>query len=118
MRFAIHCEREAASGNTRRSPCAAPFLLSHFPSSPFPSTIWADNLLFANGLLLWQDGAIVTMAPKIVHLRDTKSAGKANREDILYVGFAAQNPQLRVSHPILGLDGWIYCANGLRGGKV
>ena len=36
------------------------------------STIWADNLLFANGLLLWQDGAIVTMAPKITHLRDTK----------------------------------------------
>ena len=36
------------------------------------STIWADNLLFANGLLLWQDGAIVTMAPKITHLRDTQ----------------------------------------------
>ncbi len=32
------------------------------------STIWADNLLFANGLLLWKDGAIVTMAPKITHL--------------------------------------------------
>ncbi len=82
------------------------------------STIWADNLLFANGLLLWKDGAIVTMAPKITHLRDTKGAGKADKEDVLYTGFAAQNPQLRVSHPILGLDGWIYCANGLRGGKV
>jgi putative membrane-bound dehydrogenase-like protein len=82
------------------------------------STIWADNLLFANGLLLWKDGAIVTMAPKITHLRDTKGAGKADVENILYTGFAAQNPQLRVSHPILGLDGWVYCANGLRGGKV
>ena len=38
--------------------------------------------------------------------------------EVLYEGFAAQNPQLRVSHPILGLDGWIYVANGLRGGKV
>ena len=82
------------------------------------STIWADKLLFANGLLLWKDGAIVTMAPKITHLRDTKGAGKADKEDVLYTGVAAQNPQLRVSHPILGLDGWIYCANGLRGGKV
>jgi putative membrane-bound dehydrogenase-like protein len=82
------------------------------------STIWADNLLFANGLLLWKDGAIVTMAPHIVHLRDTKGTGKADKMDILYEGFAAQNPQLRVSHPILGLDGWIYCANGLRGGKA
>jgi putative membrane-bound dehydrogenase-like protein len=82
------------------------------------ATTWADNLLFANGLLLWKDGAIVTMAPNISHLRDTNGAGKADTTDILYEGFAAQNPQLRVSHPILGLDGWIYCANGLRGGKV
>src|SRR5437660_7208240 len=82
------------------------------------STIWADNLLFANGLLLWKDGAIVTVAPHIVHLRDTKGAGKADTKDILYTGFAEQNPQLRVSHPILGLDGWVYCATGLRGGKV
>jgi putative membrane-bound dehydrogenase-like protein len=82
------------------------------------SRIWADNLLFANGLLLWKDGAIVTKAPHIVHLRDTKGAGEADTIDILYEGFAAQNPQLRVSHPILGLDGCIYCANGLRGGKA
>src|SRR5262245_15761621 len=82
------------------------------------ATTWTDGLKFANGLLLWKDGAIVTMAPHIVHLRDTKGAGKADTTDILYEGFAAQNPQLRVSHPNLGLDGWIYCANGLRGGKV
>src|SRR5207253_3920191 len=82
------------------------------------ATTWADNLLFANGLLLWKDGAIVTKAPHIVHMRDTKGTGKADQIDILYEGFAEQNPQLRVSHPILGLDGWIYCANGLRGGKV
>jgi putative membrane-bound dehydrogenase-like protein len=82
------------------------------------STIWADNLLFANGLLLWKDGAIVTMAPTITHLRDSKGAGRADKEEILYTGFAEQNPQLRVSHPILGLDGWIYCANGLRGGQI
>ncbi len=82
------------------------------------ATTFADNLLFANGLLLWKDGAIVTMAPHIVHLRDTDGDGKADKTEVLYEGFAAQNPQLRVSHPILGLDGWVYCANGLRGGKA
>ncbi len=82
------------------------------------ATTWADNLLFANGLLLWKDGAIVTAAPHVVHIRDTDGDGKADRRDVLYEGFAAQNPQLRVSHPILGPDGWITCANGLRGGKV
>ncbi len=82
------------------------------------ATTFADNLLFANGLFLWKDGAIVTMAPHIVHLRDTDGDGKADKTEVLYEGFAAQNPQLRVSHPILGLDGWVYCANGLRGGKA
>src|SRR5262245_33975449 len=82
------------------------------------SHIFADNLLFANGLLHWKDGVIVTAAPHIVHLRDTDGDGKADKRDILYEGFATQNPQLRVSNPILGLDGFVYVANGLRGGAV
>jgi len=82
------------------------------------SRIFADKLLFANGLLHWKDGVIVTAAPHIVHLRDTDGDGKADKQDVLYEGFAAQNPQLRVSNPILGLDGWVYVANGLRGGQV
>jgi putative membrane-bound dehydrogenase-like protein len=75
---------------------------------------WADNLLFANGLLLWKDGAIVTMAPEVVAMKD----GRRFPAEIAYRGFAEQNPQLRVSHPILGPDGWITCANGLRGGNA
>jgi putative membrane-bound dehydrogenase-like protein len=75
------------------------------------STVVADHLLFANGVLPWRGGVIVTMAPQIVYIKDGK-------KEVLYEGFAAQNPQLRVSHPILGLDGWVYVANGLRGGQV
>src|SRR5262249_18510496 len=60
------------------------------------ATTWADNLLFANGLLLWKDGAIVTRAPEIVHLRDPRATGKATVTEPLYRGFAALNPQLRV----------------------
>lgn len=82
------------------------------------SRVFADKLLFANGLLHWQDGVIVTAAPHIVHVRDTDGDGKADRQDVLYEGFAALNPQLRVSNPILGLDGWVYVANGLRGGQA
>jgi putative membrane-bound dehydrogenase-like protein len=82
------------------------------------ATVFADNLVFANGLMRWKDGVIVTAAPNIVWLRDTKGTGKCDKTEVLYEGFAAQNPQLRVSHPTLGLDGWVYCANGLRGGKV
>ncbi|HEY7423727.1 MAG TPA: PVC-type heme-binding CxxCH protein [Gemmataceae bacterium] len=82
------------------------------------SKVFADQLLFANGLLPWKGGVVVTAAPSILYLEDTRGAGKADRHQVLYEGFAARNPQLRVSHPLLGLDNWIYVANGLRGGKV
>jgi putative membrane-bound dehydrogenase-like protein len=75
------------------------------------ATVVADNLLFANGIMPWKGGAIVTMAPQIVYIKDGKT-------EVLYEGFTAGNPQLRVSNPVLGLDGWVYVANGLRGGKV
>jgi putative membrane-bound dehydrogenase-like protein len=82
------------------------------------STIFADRLLFANGLLPWGDGVLVTAAPQILWLRDTDGDGRADRREVLFEGFMAGNPQLRVSHPILGLDGYVYVANGLLGGKV
>jgi putative membrane-bound dehydrogenase-like protein len=82
------------------------------------STVFTDHLLFANGLLPWKGGVLVTAAPHIVYLRDTDGDGKADKREVLYEGFAAENPQLRVSHPTLGLDGWVYVANGLRGGQV
>ena len=63
-------------------------------------------------------GAIVTAAPHILYLKDTNGGGKADKREVLYEGFAAQNPQLRISHPILGVDNWIHAANGLRGGQV
>lgn len=78
------------------------------------ATTFADNLLFANGVLPWKNGAIVTMAPNIVYLKDTTGDLKADETEVLYEGFVAGNPQLRVSHPVLGPDGWIYVANGLR----
>lgn len=81
-------------------------------------TVFAEHLLFANGVLPWRGGAIVTAAPEIAFLQDTDGDGRADRKEVLYEGFAAENPQLRVSHPTLGFDGWVYVANGLRGGKV
>ncbi len=82
------------------------------------STIFAENLNFANGLLPWQGGVIVTAAPNILFLQDANRDGKADKQVVLYEGFAEQNPQLRVSHPNLGIDNWIYVANGLRGGSI
>ncbi len=82
------------------------------------ATVFADKLLFANGVLPWDGGAVVTAAPHILFLKDTDGDGRADRREVLYEGFTAGNPQLRVSHPNLGPDCWVYAANGLRGGEV
>ncbi len=82
------------------------------------SAVFADKLLFANGVMPWRDGLIVTSAPRIVWLRDTQNVGRADQSVPLYDGFAAGNPQLRVSHPLLGLDNGVYVANGQQGGKI
>jgi putative membrane-bound dehydrogenase-like protein len=82
------------------------------------SRVFAEHLLFANGLMPWKGGVVVTAAPHILYLKDTDGDGQADQREILYEGFSAQNPQLRVSHPKLGLDNWVYVANGLRGGMV
>src|SRR5437773_2459603 len=60
------------------------------------STVFADGLLFANGLMPWRRGVVVTAAPHIVYQRDTDGDGKADKHEVLYEGFAAENPQLRV----------------------
>jgi putative membrane-bound dehydrogenase-like protein len=82
------------------------------------SEVFADGILMVNGVMPWKGGVIVTAAPSILYLKDTDGDGKADVREPLYVGFAEQNPQLRVSHPNLGIDNWIYVANGQRGGKI
>src|SRR5204862_2275067 len=69
------------------------------------------------GLMPWRGGVVVTAAPHILYLKDADGDDKADTREVLYEGFAAENPQLRVSHPVLGPDGWVYVANGLRGGQ-
>src|SRR5262249_26449475 len=71
-----------------------------------------------NGLLPWRGGVLVTAAPHILHLRDADGDGRADRREVLFEGFATLNPQLRVSNPNLGIDNWVYTANGLRGGAA
>ena len=82
------------------------------------ATVFADNLLFATGLQPWNGGVIVTMAGKVVFMKDRDGDGKAEPAETWFTGFAEDNPQLRANHPTLALDNRIYVSNGLRGGEV
>ncbi|REK22268.1 MAG: hypothetical protein DWQ41_19585 [Planctomycetota bacterium] len=80
--------------------------------------IFADKLLFANGLMLFRDGVIVTTDGSVVFMRDADGDGRVDEKLLLFTGFKKENPQLRANHPTFALDNHIYVANGLRGGEV
>lgn len=82
------------------------------------ATLFADELEMPTGLALWKDGVVVTVAGRVIYLRDTDADLIADTSEIWLEGFKEDNEQLRANHPRLGPDGWWYIASGLRGGEV
>ena len=79
---------------------------------------FADELSFCNGLQPWLGGVIATCAGRVAWLHDSDGDGRADKDITLFKGFSEQNSQLRANHPVLGRNGKVYVANGLRGGSV
>jgi len=75
--------------------------------------IVADGLPFPTGLMAWQDGVLVCAAPEVRWIRPGHGAG-----EVLLSGFANHNFQARVNGLRWGMDGWVYGAGGLFGGKI
>ncbi len=82
------------------------------------STLFLDNLPFPTGVFAWRQGVLVCAAPDILYAEDTNGDGRADAVKKLFTGFATDNYQARVNSLSLGLDNWIYGANGLLGGKI
>jgi putative membrane-bound dehydrogenase-like protein len=82
-------------------------------------TEFATGLTYPNGILPWKGGVFVTCAPDIYYFKDTDGDGIADVQKVVLTGFNSdKTAQIRVSHPILGLDGWVYVTSGLNGGEV
>ncbi|MEO6786551.1 MAG: PVC-type heme-binding CxxCH protein, partial [Chthoniobacteraceae bacterium] len=82
-------------------------------------TVFADGLTYPNGVMPWEGGLIVTCAPDIYFMKDTKGTGHADVKRVLLTGFDyAKSTQLRVNCPTVGPDGWIYFAAGLVSGTI
>jgi putative membrane-bound dehydrogenase-like protein len=81
---------------------------------------FAVGLSMPKGVMPWKGGAIVTSAPDVLYLRDTDGDGRADEKRVLFTGFETieGSSQLRVSHPSLSIDNWIYVSTGRSGGKV
>ena len=80
---------------------------------------FVTGLTYPNGVLPWRGGIFVTCAPNIYYFKDTTGDRVADIKKIVLTGFSANKTgQIRVSNPILGLDGWIYISGGLNGGEI
>jgi putative membrane-bound dehydrogenase-like protein len=82
-------------------------------------TDFATGLTYPNGVMPWDGGVYVTVAPDLLYLKDTNGDGVADERSVVLTGFNAnRTAQIRFSHPTLGPDGWIYLTSGLNGGRV
>jgi putative membrane-bound dehydrogenase-like protein len=75
------------------------------------STVFAENLPYANGIACAKGGVFVTAVPNVLFLKDTDGDGRADVRQIVYTGFKPGNSQHLVNTLSRGLDNWIY-ANG------
>src|SRR5689334_6364894 len=82
------------------------------------ATVLLDDLPFATGVTVWRKGVLISAAPDIIYAEDTNDDGRADVVKKLFRGFDTGNYQARVNSLALGLDNWIYGANGLRGGVI
>jgi putative membrane-bound dehydrogenase-like protein len=82
------------------------------------STVFLDGLNFPTGVMAWNKGVLVSAAPDIIYAEDTNGDGRADVRRILFTGFREGNQQHRMNGFALGLDNWIYAANGDSGGIV
>src|SRR6185437_4710497 len=82
------------------------------------SRVYADGLRFPTGVMPWRGGLLVANAPDILYLEDTKGAGKADRQRVLYSGFNLANIQQIVNSLQWGLDNWVYGVAGSNGGTI
>ena len=82
------------------------------------AVVFADRIPFPTGVMAWNGGVLICAAPDILFARDENGDGKADKIEKVFTGFATDNYQARVNSLMLGLDNWIYAANGLLGGTI
>ncbi|HLV02670.1 MAG TPA: HEAT repeat domain-containing protein [Acidobacteriota bacterium] len=82
------------------------------------SVVFADGLVFPQGVL-WHEGAVyVASHPAIWRLEDTSGDGVADKKEVLIGKFGFTGNGCDIHGPFLGPDGWMYWTEGRHGYKI
>jgi putative membrane-bound dehydrogenase-like protein len=81
-------------------------------------SVFYEGLDLVTSMVFYRDGVIVSQAPDIYWLRDTKGTGHADTKEVLYTGFGTRDTHAVISNLRWGMDGWIYATLGYSKGEV
>ncbi|RPI82298.1 MAG: dehydrogenase, partial [Planctomycetaceae bacterium] len=82
------------------------------------STVFADRLLWAAGVVPWKGGVYVAAPPDIWYFRDEDGDGVADLRRKVFSGFGTGNQQGMLNNLVFGLDHQIYGATAPNGGQI
>lgn len=81
-------------------------------------SVFYEGLDLVTSMVFYRDGVIVSQAPDIYWLRDTKGTGKADTKVVLFTGFGTNDTHAVINNLRWGLDGWIYATVGYSRGDI
>jgi putative membrane-bound dehydrogenase-like protein len=76
------------------------------------ATVFADKMMFPEGILWHRGSVFVGAPPHIWKLTDTDDDGKADKRDVWFDGKTLTGCANDLHGPYLGPDGWIYWTKG------
>src|SRR5262245_43451375 len=76
------------------------------------ATVFADKMMFPEGILWYRGSVYVGAPPQIWKLTDTDDDGKADKREAWFDGKTLTGCANDLHGPYLGPDGWIYWAKG------
>lgn len=81
-------------------------------------TTLVDGLMWPTGVVPYDGGVFIAVAPEIIYAKDTDGDGKADIRKTVFTGFSTSNVQGLMNNLIWGTDGWIHGSASSNGGVI
>ena len=81
-------------------------------------TIFLDGLSWPTGIVPYDGGVFIAVAPDILYAKDTNGDGVADVKKVMFTGFGTDNVQGLLNGLLWGPDGWIYGVTSSNGGTI
>ena len=81
-------------------------------------TIFLGGLSWPTGIVPYDGGVFIAVAPDILYAKDTNGDGVADVKKVMFTGFGTENVQGLLNGLLWGPDGWIYGVTSSNGGII